>query len=130
MDTLLSHVSLGVDNVAAVAPFYDRLLKPLGASRIHEEASAIGWGRKFPEFWIGRPLDGQPATVGNGAHVSFLALDRAQVDAAYAAGIAAGGSDDGRPGPRPEYGEGYYAAFLRDPFGHKIEIHTIDGLFG
>ena len=98
MDSLLSHVSLGVDDVAAGGRFYDALLKPLGASRIMEEGGAIAWGRKFPEFWIGVPLDGAAPAVGNGTHISFLALNRAQVDAAYASGLASGGADDGPPG--------------------------------
>lgn len=128
-DSILSHVSLGVDDLTSAGRFYDALLAPLGVGRLMEEHGAIAWGRKFPEFWVGPPHDGKPASVGNGTHISFLATDRDQVDKAYAAGLKAGGSDDGAPGLRP-YAEGYYAAFLTDPFGHKVEVHTIDGMFG
>ncbi|MCR9175866.1 MAG: VOC family protein [Alphaproteobacteria bacterium] len=127
-DSILSHVSLGVDDTEAAGRFYDAFLAPLGIARIMEAHGAIAWGRAFPEFWVGAPLDGEPASVGNGTHVSFLATSRSQVDAAHAAGLTAGGSDDGAPGLRA-YGEGYYAAFLRDPFGHRVEVHTIDGMF-
>ena len=128
-DSILSHVSLGVDDLTSAGRFYDALLAPLGVGRLMEEHGAIALGLKFPEFWVGPPHDGKPASVGNGTHISFLATDRDQVDKAYAAGLKTGGSDDGAPGLRP-YAEGYYAAFLTDPFGHKVEVHTIDGMFG
>lgn len=125
MACLLGHVSLGVDDLAASGRFYDAMLGAIGATRLYTMEQAIAWGRKWPEFWIGTPIDDQPAAVGNGTHVAFMATDRGQVDAAYAAGLAAGGTDNGAPGPRAEYGEGYYAAFLRDPFGNKVEVHCI-----
>jgi len=67
------------------------------------------------------PFDGGQAQVANGVHVAFTAKDQASVDAFYAAALAAGGRDDGAPGYRPQYGEAYYGAFVRDLDGHKIE---------
>ena len=77
--------------------------------------------RAFPEFWAAQPHDGKRALPGNGAHICFNAADPETVVAFHEAGLAAGGLDDGRPGPRPEYAPGYYAAFLRDPDGNKVE---------
>ena len=123
----LSHVSLGTGDLDRAGAFYDRVLAPLGIGRIEAFPGGIGWGRRFPEFWMQTPFDGRPAGTGNGTHVAFLAAARAQVDAFHAAGLAAGGTDEGPPGPRPAYGEHYYAAFLRDPDGHKIEAMVWDG---
>ncbi len=67
------------------------------------------------------PIDGAPATVGNGTHLAFFATSREAVDAFHAAALEAGATDDGAPGPRPEYGAPYYGCFVRDPDGHKIE---------
>lgn len=121
----LSHVSLGTNDIDRAGAFYDRVLAPLGIRRVMAFPGGIGWGRAFPEFWIQTPLDGRPAAVGNGTHVAFLAPDRAAVAAFHAAGIAAGGRCDGPPGPRA-YEPGYYAAFLRDLDGHKVEAMLIE----
>jgi catechol 2,3-dioxygenase-like lactoylglutathione lyase family enzyme len=67
------------------------------------------------------PIDGRPASVGNGTHFGFWADDKEQVHAFHRAALAAGAKDEGAPGPRPEYGEPYYGCFVRDPDGHKIE---------
>jgi catechol 2,3-dioxygenase-like lactoylglutathione lyase family enzyme len=122
----LSHVSLGTADLDRAGAFYDRVLAPLGCHRIQAFPGGIGWGRKWPEFWVQTPIDGRPHSVGNGTHVAFLARSRAEVNAFHAAGLAAGGRCDGPPGPR-DYEPGYYAAFLRDPDGHKIEAMVIEG---
>jgi len=85
------------------------------------EPGAIAYGKQLPEFWINTPIDGQPATVGNGTHVGFIAPSKEAVHAFYEAALAAGAQDEGPPGPRPDYGEPYYGCFVRDPDGHKIE---------
>jgi catechol 2,3-dioxygenase-like lactoylglutathione lyase family enzyme len=79
-------------------------------------------GRALPRLYVYRPFDAQPASVGNFGMVAFLAPSVASVDAAYAAGIAAGGRDDAAPGLRPRYGAGYYGAYLRDPEGNKVHL--------
>ncbi len=119
--SILSHVSIGVRDFDRAAAFYDRVLETVGAKRIMEHPGAVAYGRKFPEFWVQHPIDGQPAGVANGMHIGFLAPSRGAVDAFHAAGLAAGAADDGPPGPRPQYGQPYYGCFLRDPDGHKIE---------
>jgi catechol 2,3-dioxygenase-like lactoylglutathione lyase family enzyme len=124
--TTLSHVSLGTADLDRAGAFYDRALGPLGCRRVQEFPGGIGWGRHWPEFWVQTPLDGRPASVGNGTHIAFLARSRAEVDAFHAEGLAAGGRCDGPPGERPHYEAGYYAAFLRDPDGHKVEAMHLD----
>lgn len=118
---LVSHVSVGVTDVHRAGLFYDAVLATIGARRIMEHGVGIGYGRTFPEFWAAQPHDGRRAIAGNGTHVCFNAPDIAAVTAFHAAGLTAGGFDDGAPGPRPEYAPGYYAAFLRDPDGNKVE---------
>lgn len=119
--SMISHVSLGTNDLEASAAFYDRVLETLGCRRTMEHPGAIAYGRAFPEFWIQLPIDGEPAETANGSHVGFLASGRAEVDAFHAEAVAAGGTNDGPPGPREEYGASYYGCFVRDPDGHKIE---------
>ncbi len=126
--SLMSHVSVGVSNLARAAAFYDAVLAPLGGKRILEEGGhAIAYGRQFPEFWIGAPHDRGAPSPGNGVHFAFLAESREQVHAFHSAAIGAGGSDDGAPGPRPHYGAEYYGAFVRDPDGNKVEAMVWEG---
>jgi len=121
--SILSHVSVGTANYEAAVAFYDKVMSTLGIPRLfHEpEFQATAYGRQFPEFWVQAPYDGGAPSVGNGYHVAFLAENRAAVDAFYQAAIDAGAKDDGEPGTRPQYSEAYYACFVRDLDGHKIE---------
>lgn len=119
--SIISHVSIGTNDVARALRFYDAVIAAIGGRRIMEHPGAVAYGRAYPEFWVHAPLDGAPATVGNGTHFGFVAASKAEVDAFHATGIAAGATDDGKPGPRPDYGEPYYGCFLRDPDGNKIE---------
>ncbi|GAW40443.1 Glyoxalase-like domain protein [Brevundimonas sp. SH203] len=121
---LVSHVSVGVSDLARAGVFYDAALGALGVGRVMQHPMGLAYGHAFPEFWASIPHDRQAASAGNGAHVCFAAPDRAAVDRFHARGLAAGGQDDGAPGFRPEYAPGYYAAFLRDPDGNKIEAMT------
>jgi len=118
---LVSHVSVGVTDMTRAGRFYDAVMGALGARRVMEHAVGIGYGRAFPEFWAARPHDGRDASAGNGVHVCFTADAPETVARFHAAGLAAGGFDEGAPGRRPHYAPGYYAAFLRDPDGNKIE---------
>lgn len=120
-ESALSHVSLGTSDIVRAAAFYDTVLATLGIARLVSEDDVVVWGRAYPEFFVHVPIDGRPATVGNGTHVAFLARSRAEVDAFHAAARAAGATDEGAPGPRAEYDAPYYGAFVRDPDGHKIE---------
>ena len=120
-ESILSHVSLGTDDLERASAFYDSVLATLGCRRIMEHDGAVCWGKAYPEFWIQRPFDEGEAQSANGVHVAFMAASKEEVRSFYEAGIAAGATDDGAPGPRPHYGEPYYGCFLYDPDGHKVE---------
>jgi catechol 2,3-dioxygenase-like lactoylglutathione lyase family enzyme len=122
---MFSYVTLGTRDLARAGRFYDAVLAPLGHARIVEanpDDRSAAWGidDPGPHLWVTEPFDGATATVGNGSMVSFLAESRSAVDAFYAAALAQGGSDEGAPGLRPQYGPHFYAAYVRDPDGHKL----------
>lgn len=127
---MIDHVSLGVGDLAASRAFYDAVLAPLGYRRGYDLDDASGYGASAPHplkeqalpFWIGH----EPAGAALSGHVCFTAPSRAAVDAFHAAALAAGGRDNGKPGLRPHYHAHYYAAFVIDPDGHRIEAvrHT------
>lgn len=119
--SILSHVSIGTNQFDRAVAFYDEVLATLGCRRVMEHPGAVAYGRDFPEFWVQQPIDGQPASLGNGTHFGFIALGREAVDAFYNAALLAGAHGDGAPGPRSEYGAPYYGCFVRDLDGHKIE---------
>ena len=121
---MLSHVSLGTNDAARAAAFYDPVLAVLGLRKLDERDGAIDYGTAMTVFSLEKPTDGQPASVGNGVHIAFWAGKREQVDEFYRLALAHGGSDAGAPGLRPEYDPHYYAAFVRDPDGNKIEAVT------
>lgn len=121
---MLHHVSVGASDVTRAASFYDAALAPLGMKRtvaFGELAIAYGSKEGRAELWVQVPHDGKTPSAGNGVHICFTAPSREAVDAFHAAGLAAGGTDDGAPGLRPQYSPDYYGAFLRDPDGNKIE---------
>ena len=121
---MLHHVSVGVSDVERAAKFYDPVLRALGYRRVMEFMPyAIAYGERggAPQFWIGLPHNQQAPTSGNGTHVGFQARNKAQVNAFHAAALAQGGSNNGEPGPRPDYGPDYYGAFVFDLDGNKIE---------
>jgi catechol 2,3-dioxygenase-like lactoylglutathione lyase family enzyme len=119
---MLHHVSVGVADVVRAASFYDEVLAALGYKRTAQYLPyAVAYGAGVSQFWIGQPHDQKAPHPGNGAHVGFSARTKEAVDRFYRAALDHGGQDEGRPGPRPDYGPDYYGAFIRDPFGNKIE---------
>jgi catechol 2,3-dioxygenase-like lactoylglutathione lyase family enzyme len=120
---MIDHISLGVSDLARSAAFYDAVLSPLGYVRLFANPRGVGFGRpgdRDEQFAV-LPVEGQTRASGGGFHVALAATSREAVHAFHAAAIAAGGVDDGAPGLRPEYGPGYYAAFVRDLDGYKVE---------
>jgi catechol 2,3-dioxygenase-like lactoylglutathione lyase family enzyme len=117
----LSHVSLGTNDFPRARAFYDAVLGTLKIRCVMEFEEGAGYGRELPEFWIQLPHDGQAANPGNGTHVCFNAGSIDEVKAFHKKALELGAEDDGKPGIRKEYSDGYYAAFVRDPDGHKIE---------
>ena len=122
---MLSHVYIGVTDFERAFGFYSAVLTHLGVElRFREpEKPWAGWqapGKPRPLLLIGRPYNGEPMTVGNGAMTALLAPSRPAVDRAYAAALAHGGRCEGEPGLRPHYHADYYGAYFRDPDGNKI----------
>ena len=121
---MLHHVSVGVRDVAHAATFYDPVLAALGYKRVADYSpGAIGYGEHDgqPQFWIGLPHDQGLPSGGNGTHVGFAAKSKGAVNKFHEAALKAGGSNNGEPGPRPDYGPAYYGAFIYDLDGNKIE---------
>lgn len=119
---MLHHVSIGVQNIERAARFYDSVLGALGYRRVMEVLPyGIAYGESKPVFWVQLPHDQGAATVGNGVHFGFIAATKDAVIAFHNAALAAGGTDEGAPGPRPDYGPDYYGAFVRDLDGNKLE---------
>ena len=121
---MFSHVTVGTNDIQKAKTFYDGVGKALGLAPQLEFPDGIGYGKpgNKPQLWIVRPLDKQAASVGNGFTLGLEADTRSAVDAAYAAGMAAGGTDEGKPGIRPHYHPNYYGAYVRDPEGNKVCI--------
>jgi catechol 2,3-dioxygenase-like lactoylglutathione lyase family enzyme len=116
------YLTLGSNDIARSARFYDAALAPLGLVRRATEDDEIGYGMpddRRTRLWITRPFDGRPATVGNGSMPAFVAPGRDAVKAFHRAALAHGGSDEGGPGLRP-FGPSFFAAYVRDPDGNKL----------
>jgi catechol 2,3-dioxygenase-like lactoylglutathione lyase family enzyme len=118
---MIAHLSIGARDIARARRFYDAALKPLGYTCLSSDESSLGYGAKAAEYWINRTDHPVPADDRSGLHVSFTALDRNAVDAFHEAAMKAGGKDNGKPGLRAAYGPNYYAAFVVDPDGYRIE---------
>jgi len=123
---MIGYVTIGAVDVEAALPFYDALFQAMGGKRAFFEGGWAGYGAAEGDanIFICPPFDGQPARPGNGIMVAFLAPDRASVDAAHAAALAHGGSDEGAPGPRPPESTTFYGAYVRDPTGNKLCIFS------
>jgi len=119
--SIISHVSLGTNDLEKALAFYDKVLKTIGAVRVMEHEGAVAYGKFYPEFWVQTPENEKPAQTANGTHYGFTANSKEAVHAFWEAAISAGATPDGEPGPRPHYGEPYYGCFVRDLDGHKIE---------
>lgn len=117
----LSHVSIGTNDFPRAKAFYDAVLATLQLQCLVDNEDGSGYGRKLPEFFVGFPFDGADASPGNGVHVCFNAASMEEVQAFHARALEMGGQDEGKPGLRREYADNYYAAFVRDPDGNKIE---------
>ncbi len=120
---MLNHVSIGVRDVARTKRFYDAALKPLGYSCLREAESSLGYGDAAVALWIIAAESPVPADKKSGLHFCFDAPTRKSVDAFHAAGVKAGGRDNGKPGLRSDYGPDYYAAFIVDPDGYRLEAY-------
>lgn len=121
---MLHHLSLGVRDLDAAGRFYDAALTALGYRRVFEDETAIGYGLVDDEDALCLKLRDDASPPGPGFHLAFAAGSVVAVDAFHAAAMATGGTDNGAPGLRPDYGDTYYAAFVVDPDGHRLEAVT------
>ena len=122
--SIISHITLGTNDKDRSAKFYDAVLGAIGFSRLPkppEKPLAYERDGKMPTIYIYTPEDGGPATWGNGTHIAFIADTRDQVHSFHEHALALGGKSEGQPGPRPHYGPNYYAAYVRDPDGNKLQ---------
>jgi len=124
---MIDHVSIGVRNLAAAKRFYDAALAPLGYRCLSESEGCLGYGSDMPALWINAVERPVPADEKSGLHFCFCAPTRRSVDGFHAAATGAGGHDNGKPGLRADYGEGYYATFVVDPDGYRIEAYCGKG---
>lgn len=118
---MFDHLSIGVKTLGRSGAFYDAVLRPLGFRRLYEGKAGLGYGADNPRFWIEQVAKPVPPDPQSGLHICFRAPSRAAVDAFHAAALAAGGGDNGAPGLRPQYTPTYYAGFIFDPDGYRIE---------
>lgn len=116
---MIDHIGFEVADLDRTTAFYDVVFFALGARRMFESAGAVAYGINAPLIWFS--ARGRPPGPGYG-HLALQASGKAAVDAAYAAGLANGGTDDGPPGQRPQYGRRYYAAYMRDPDQLRVEV--------
>ncbi len=120
---MIDHVSIGVRNIAKTKAFYDAALKPIGYACLSSSDGSLGYGKEHPAFWVSITPTPVPSDAQSGLHFCFTAPTRASVDAFYHAALRHGGRDNGKPGLRADYGANYYAAFVVDPDGYRIEAH-------
>jgi catechol 2,3-dioxygenase-like lactoylglutathione lyase family enzyme len=122
---MIDHVSVAVRDLTKGEAFYTALLAPLGMTKLREwPGAAIGFGKKYPEFWINRRHAMDRVADDSGVHICLRAPDTNAVEAFHAAAVTSGGASDGAPGLRRQYHDDYYAAFVRDPDGNRIEAVT------
>jgi catechol 2,3-dioxygenase-like lactoylglutathione lyase family enzyme len=120
---VIDHISIAVSDLVAATKFYESALAALGYAKLEARGATVGFGKRYAEFWINVRTPAPPSP-SSGAHVALRATSAAAVDAFHAAALAAGGTCDGPPGLRPQHGESYYAAFIRDPDGNRVEAVT------
>src|SRR5689334_8268989 len=121
---MIDRISLGVADLDRAAQFYEATLATLGLSRLVSRPATVGFGKNYPEFWVNLRAGMAKVAHESGTHVCLRARTSAEVDAFHAAALAAGGHSDGAPGLRPHDRVTYYAAFVLDPDGNRIEAVT------
>lgn len=127
---MIGYTMVGTNDLERSLKFYGPLFKEMGAEQCWQDEHCATWGRQddesAPRFITGYPFDGQQAGVGNGAMTAFLIADPRQIDRLHDCALENGGSDEGKPGYRPHYGEGFYGAYVRDPDGNKLAFVCYD----
>lgn len=121
---MIDHISLAVSDLDRAIPLYETMLAPLGLTRLVVRPASVGFGKSYPELWLNLRERMPKLSLESGAHVCLRARTVAEVDAFHAAAIAAGAISESRPSLRPHDRVRYYAAFVADPDGNRIEVVT------
>ena len=124
---MIDHISIGVSDLERSSRFYELALAPLGLAKVVTRPATIGFGKAYPEFWINLRPNMTPVAADSGNHICLRAKSTGDVDAFHEAALKAGGLSDGAPGIRPHERVKYYAAFIRDPDGNRVEAVTFPG---
>jgi catechol 2,3-dioxygenase-like lactoylglutathione lyase family enzyme len=122
---MIDHVSIGVSDLQASARFYEAILAPLHYRRLVDTPSRVAFGTKYPEIWLNFRPKMAAVDADTGSHICLRSRSCDAIDAFYGIATANGGRDDGRPGLRQATMVEYYAAFVRDLDGHRIEVMTV-----
>lgn len=119
---MFSHVTIGSTDPNKASAFYDQVLGTLGIETLFSFDGVVAYGDVAgPKTFLLKPFNGEPPEPGNGGHIAYLANTRAQVDDFHATALRLGGTDEGKPGLRPQYHPNYYGAYVRDPEGNKLQ---------
>lgn len=121
---MIGYTMVGTNDLDRSIRFYAPLFEVLGLEVCWQDEHSTSWGKPedptYPRFFTGYPFDRQQASVGNGCMTAFFVDDREKIDRLYALAMQHGAGDEGAPGPRPQYGESFYGAYVRDPDGNKL----------
>lgn len=120
---MFDHVSIGVRDLRKTQKFYDAVLEPLGYKCLSSGETSLGYGKDSVALWIGPSEQPVPDDPKSGLHFCLVAATRKAVDEFHRAALASGGRDNGKPGLRADYGANYYAAFVFDPDGYRLEAY-------
>lgn len=120
---MIHHVSIGARSIPAAKDFYDAALAPLGYTCLRARDTWLGYGKERVMFSVRASESPVPADPKSGLHFCFIAPTRKSVEEFHAAALAHGGKDNGKPGIRPDYAPNYFAAYVIDPDGYRIEVY-------
>lgn len=121
---MIDHVSIGVRDLDASARFYEAVLATIGFAKLVERPNTVGFGKAFAEFWLNSRPNMNALDADSGVHMCLRARSSDLVDTFWQVALSAGGTDVGAPGLRPQHGDNYYSAFIRDPDGNRVEVVT------
>jgi catechol 2,3-dioxygenase-like lactoylglutathione lyase family enzyme len=121
---MIDHISIAVSDLARAAKFYETVLGTLGMTKLRSWPASVGFGKNYPEFWLNHRPGMAPIGADSGVHICVRARGKDAVDAFYVAALKGGATSDGAAGMRLQYNDKYYAAFIRDPDGNRVEVVT------
>lgn len=121
---MIDHISIGVTDLDSASEFYTSIFSVLGISKLIEKPGTVGFGKKYPEFWLNHRPNLKHTSEDHGTHICLRASSIASVNEFYQKSVDLGATTSGEPGFRDEYHKGYYAAFIKDQDQNHIEVVT------